>query len=1808
MFRLFVCVAALLAAQASIADDNLRYLDENNPWYPHTSFPKLTTPQWVGEEGVDAVVVLAIDDMRDTAMYEAYLRPILQRLKQIDGRAPVSIMTCNVKPDDPQLQTWLDEGLSLEVHTVDHPCPILGGGDLPKAKSTYDRCVDLLNQIPGNKPVAFRTPCCDSLNTVSPRFFSEIFNRTTEQGNHLSLSSSVFSMYTSTDPDIPQELVTDADGSEKFRKYLPKGLKRNGIAQDNFVNWIENYPYPYVINRKCWEFPCMVPSDWEAQFLQQPNNPKTVEDMKTALDITVLKKGVFNLVFHPHGWIKAEQVIELIDHAVAKHGKKVKFLNFREAHDRLNENLLAGQSLRRTDGGDNGVRILDLNGDGFMDVVIGNSEKQSTRIWNTTRNQWHDQSLPISRVAAAEFGVLYDDERLTMLTRRSQNDPDGKEESPSRWNAWMFIEGGWQVDERGIEISDTRHVGRRGAPHIPGERFFFESLRDIDGDGVCEAVLSGGLAVGIEAKRFIRFRRSGGKPLQQSEQIPDHYSTSWRDFDGDGDLDILVGTALYFFESDGKGWGDFRKVMLPESKVLSPLSALRFDGSNNGLFFHSGHLCWQNEFTADLPDMIHRVSIEKLLRPLRIEQGAVSPLKKPDPAADPDAFPLSKTPEESLSTIEVAPGLKVELVAAEPLIQDPVAFEWDVQGRLWVVQMGGYPNGATDADGNPDSGGEVRVLEDTDGDGKYDKATTFLDGLNFPTGIHRWRNGVIITDAPEIVYAEDTNGDLRADAVETLYRGFAEGNQQHRVNGLRWGLDNWLHVANGDSGGMIENVSRLHPDWRDEPRNEGSKGGDIDWFDFLSSGSQVSGPRDGVSIRGRDLRIQPDYGMMDPVAGQSQFGRCRDNWGNWFGGNNSRPMWHNTLEDKYTRRNPHFAAGDSRREIFQPPGASPIFPISRTLERFNDHDRANRFTSACSAMIYRDWLLGEEFAGDAFVCEPVHNLVSRRIVTRNETTFSAKRSANETDREFLASSDNWFRPVMARTGPDGALWIADMYRFVIEHPEWISKDWQEKLDLQAGNGMGRIYRVIRETNAACCGAGGEPAGTSPSPSDPSKDERAWLTTAWDDAPNQALLDRLASSNGWWRDTAQRLILHREDDTLNQPLREMAKSHSSPLARLHALCLTTPQLIDRQEFLISMLQDTHPEIRRHAIRISEIWLHPRNNDRNADLRKTVLAMVDDDDPRVALQLAYSIGRIVGNEPVDEPRSGDVLAKLLTRHRDHPQIFAAVMSSLTSNNVEDVLSEVIRLEERSDSELVLNLVEQTAAFGRLDGVANYLKTAVASDDQSINSAHLNHVASVIKSVRRHETLWRNLQKAPAWNSTVAPAIARCVAHANAILNDAGVEVAERVSAVQFLATVGTGQKSGSDQLAAFVSPKNPPALQSAVLSALITMADLRTPDRLLSQWRTLTPTSRSQVAEALLNRTEWTPTLLAALEDGSVADRDLNATQRDRLLRNQSEVIRTRSAKIFSSPGNNARHEIVKRFEADVRSPGNVAQGRILFEKRCSACHRLQGLGKSIGADLTALRDRSTLALLTAILDPNRAVESKFLAYTVATDSGRVFSGMLTSESGNSITLVATDGKQHVILRKDIDNMVSSGRSLMPEGLEKDLSASDIADVIAFVQTSGAKPKELAFNKPATASMNEDGTLVLPASAASVFGPSLIVEEHFRNLGNWYSEEDHAAWTIELPAAGDGQTFDVELDFACHRSAAGNQLVISASGQTLEGRVPSTDRWDRYSTWKIGTLTLPPGKTRLSVFTRGRPVTALIDLRTIRLTPQDAPSER
>ena len=453
------------------------------------------------------------------------------------------------------------------------------------------------------------------------------------------------------------------------------------------------------------------------------------------------------------------------------------------------------------------------------------------------------------------------------------------------------------------------------------------------------------------------------------------------------------------------------------------------------------------------------------------------------PRPKPTNEPLS--PEEGLASMFTKPGLEIELVAAEPLVMDPVAFDWGPDGRLWVVEMRDYPNGMTwnqidDPLNVP--GGRVKVLTDTDSDGRYDEAEIFLDNLPFPTGVKVWDKGILVTAAPSIIYAEDTNGDSKADRQETWYEGFAKSNQQHRVNGLAWGLDNWLHVANGDGGGVI-----LSKTTRDE-----------------------------VDIRGHDLGIDPFSKKIDLLSGRTQCGRYRDDWGNWFGCNNSNPLWHYPMRHSDLKRNALLSPPSPTVNVPVEPGAAPVYPLSETLERFNQPDRANRFTSVCGPAIFRDATLGAAYSGNAFICEPVHNLVSRQVLRPRGATFTSDRSLDEMNSEFLASTDNWSRPVSVRTGPDGALWVADMYRLVIEHPEWIPHEWQEKYDLRAGADRGRIYRVF-------------PAGKNPG----AVPKLAKLK-------NSELVEQLDQANGTNRDLVHQMLLWRKAREVTPALKALAK--------------------------------------------------------------------------------------------------------------------------------------------------------------------------------------------------------------------------------------------------------------------------------------------------------------------------------------------------------------------------------------------------------------------------------------------------------------------------------------------------------------------------------------------------------------------------------------------------------------------------------------------------------------------------------------------
>ena len=483
--------------------------------------------------------------------------------------------------------------------------------------------------------------------------------------------------------------------------------------------------------------------------------------------------------------------------------------------------------------------------------------------------------------------------------------------------------------------------------------------------------------------------------------------------------------GAWLFESRERGWGiELVNAKRGENKPEDELPPIvREDGSDNGFFTRDRELCWINEQTAEQPDLMIRVSFDKVLG---------------------DRLPDAKSPAAAIKSMRVRPGYQIELVANEPLTMDPVALDWGPDGKMWVAEMADYPLGI---DGHGAPGGRIRYLEDTDGGGRYDKSTLFLEDVPFPNGVIAWKKGVLVSAAPDVFYAEDTDGDGKADRREVLFTGFVEGNQQHRVNGFTRGLDNWLYLANGDSGGSVKSVK---------------------------TGKTLD-------LRGHDVRIRPETGAMETVAGPSQFGRNRDDWDNWFGNNNSRPMWHFVLDDHYLRRNPFLAAPNLNHDVSVTPGAAPVFPSSKTLTRFNDFHTANRFTSACGAIVYRDDVLFGPLVGmkertgasdskssHTFVSVPVHNLVHHEVMTADGTSFTSHRAVGEEQSEFVSSTDNWFRPTMLRTGPDGSLWIADMYRLVIEHPQWIPIEWQRKLNVRAGDDKGRIWRVSPVGSKAAC--------------------------------------------------------------------------------------------------------------------------------------------------------------------------------------------------------------------------------------------------------------------------------------------------------------------------------------------------------------------------------------------------------------------------------------------------------------------------------------------------------------------------------------------------------------------------------------------------------------------------------------------------------------------------------------------------------------------------------------------------------------------
>ena len=830
-----------------------------------------------------------------------------------------------------------------------------------------------------------------------------------------------------------------------------------------------------------------------------------------------------------------------------------------------------------------------------------------------------------------------------------------------------------------------------------------------------------------------------------------------------------------------------------------------------------------------------------------------------------------------------------------------------------------------------------------------------------------------------------------------------------------------------------------------------------------------------VDLRQHDLRIRPDDGAIEAISGNTQFGINRDDWGNWFGGNNSTPAWHYVLDDAMLRRNPHFAPPPVKREISVTPGAARIYPLSKTFERFNDHARANHFTSACSPEIYRDRVLDPEYYGNIFVCEPVHNLIHREIVTPDGVSFTSRRADDEAESEFLASSDNWFRPTMIRTGPDGALWVADMYRLVIEHPEWIPQDWQARLNLRAGDDRGRIYRIVPEK--------GELRRLSPM--------HKHTTTE--------LIAALQSPNGPVRDLAQQLITWRNDATKENiaALTKLVAAAPLPATRLQALCtLAALHKLDVAA-LRPALSDDSGAVRRHAIRLSDPLIGSDNK-----LARQLEHLADDPDVQVRLQLAYAAGAWE-----DADRSGRVLAKIVHSAGSDPYVRAAAFSSLNDKNIGPVLAAMLQGESDSASADVGHLLDQAAALGAGDALLPTLAQLVKpSSDGQFQVSQLQAAARVMERLQSSDKLRVQRAAALAQIEKLLTAAQKIAAG-----DDSSPEL--RVAALQLLRQGPADSQPAIAALLSLLSPAYPLDVQTAALENIVARqsdADLK---GLFGGWRGYTPGLRSAIVDAALRDEMSTMLLMSAIGDGNIPTRQFDTIRRCALLEHRNETIRRQAAELFAVTST-AREEIVQQFTASLNAGGEVRQGRALFEKHCSACHQLEGKGHAIGPDLATLSNRSPQVLLVAILDPNRAVEDKYLSFTAIDRAGRSTTGMLVAESGGAITLRTAEGKTISLLRKDLEEVASSEKSFMPEGFEQDISHEAMSHLLAYVRSVGVPPKEFAGNKPATVTSTNDGRLLLPATTAAIYGANIVFEEKYKNLGYWSSADDHAVWKLRL----------------------------------------------------------------------------------------------
>jgi putative membrane-bound dehydrogenase-like protein len=925
---------------------------------------------------------------------------------------------------------------------------------------------------------------------------------------------------------------------------------------------------------------------------------------------------------------------------------------------------------------------------------------------------------------------------------------------------------------------------------------------------------------------------------------------------------------------------------------------------------------------------------------------------------------------DSLKMMAIPDGYRVEPFAAEPDVVSPAAMEIDEDGRVYVVEDRGYP---LNVEGKV---GRVKLIDNG-------RVTVFADKLTLPTGVMRWKKGILVTDAPDVLYLEDSDGDGKADIKKTVLTGFPLTNPQHTVNTPVYGLDNWIYIAHENPTTAI-----IFPD------KFGDRGSDIRFGDK---------PEIALKERGRNVRFRPESHEIEALAGPSQFGQAFDDYGRHFVLNNTYHARHAVIEARYLRRNPYLAVAAATQEISDHGTPAKVYPIVPKT-RFEMLTNVGEFTSACGLTFWR---------GGAFVAEPAHNLVHRDLYSADGPTFKARRDREGV--EFLASKDPWFRPVNFYVGPDNALYLLDYYRLVIEHPEWMATETYHSKEIEAGIDRGRIYRITPS------GAGEQAV----------RPKLSQATTA-------ELVGYLANENLWWRRTAQRLLVDRRAADAVPLLVEMARSHKAAVARLHAL-YTLDGLGKLETALIeNALRDNEAGVRENAIKLAEKRL--------VELGPKLPGLKNDPDARVRFQLLCTLGMLsskVARDARDELLVRDLgdrwmqIAALSASAEDAPRLLRLAVEKNAPGSFFRQAASVIALRQKPQEIQGLLTIAGRHAQGAaaLEGLATGLRGA------KLSGATVGQLLALFERPVLRRAALHVLEAAGT-----APAGA-AVERAAATAANGASEAELRADSLSLVALSNPeSRRAFFERMAGAAEPE---AVQIAAVKALGRIPGEATATFLLGRWREFTAGVRMEAADALYRDPARLPLVLAALKSGDIQPWTLAFRHRSRLVMHRDPAVREAARALFEST-NAERAKVMAQYQPTLEQAGDARKGEAVFKNICAKCHKLNGVGADVGPDLATMRGQPKQALLEAILIPSKSISQGFEAYVIETTTGGTFDGVIGAQTATAVSLRREEGKEDVIPRKDIKTMYATNLSGMPGDLEKQITAPQMADLLAYLK--------------------------------------------------------------------------------------------------------------------------------------------------------------